>query len=270
MTSLTEGPPDPVVRAFGLRGASRRLAGGQDDSFVVDGAVLKRVGDAAEAAWVQGLAQRLDPQGFRIARPVRAAGDAWVIDGWTASEFIPGLAPAAPDWDQVFAAGRRFADATEALGPTASDAEVLAARGHRWARADRCAWGEEDIDLAGVAGSVLFSLRDLTDAPTGERRIIHADLTGNVHVDPWGTPVILDLSPYLRPLRWADAIVVADAVTWWTAPLDLATSFAASDEGRDLLARALIFRLVAEQLGGSAGDPNNLEPYQSVLRHLTA
>src|SRR5947199_87258 len=64
------------------------------------------------------------------------------------------------------------------------------------------------------------------------------------------------------------ALVIADAVLWHGADTTLATSFAAEAEDRDLFGRALVFRLVAEQL---ADDPRHgafLAPYRAVLAAL--
>lgn len=93
-------------------------------------------------------------------------------------------------------------------------------------------------------------------------------MSGNVFLDPAGVPVILDVSPYLRPRRWAAAIVTADAVLWNGASVSLAASFA-SEPDRDLLGRALIFRLVAEQLADNPRHGALLEPYRRLLSALT-
>lgn len=99
--------------------------------------------------------------------------------------------------------------------------------------------------------------------------MVHGDLTGNVYFDPSGVPVVLDFSPYLRPRRWAVAIVVGDAVLWNSADLSLAASFAADPDGCDLLGRALIFRLVAEQMSKRARHGADLQPYSEVLSVLS-
>jgi fructosamine-3-kinase len=111
----------------------------------------------------------------------------------------------------------------------------------------------------------------LGDPPTA-CQVVHGDLSGNVHVDRSGTPVVLDFSPYLRPREWAAAIVIADAVLWNGAPLSLARSFASTRPGRDLLARALIFRIVADQLATTDRTDRrhgaHLDPYRRVLAAL--
>lgn len=268
VTPAADAPPEVVRRSFGIRGEAHLLPGGQGATWLVDGVVLKRHEDPREAAWVQGTAAPLQDQPFRIAPPVRAADGSWVVDGWSAIEHLPGLTPAAPAWDTIIAAGRAFADAAAAL--PMPPAEDIARRSHRWAVADRCAWGEQDVALPAASEAVHRGIQALTSPIEHPRSVIHADLAQNVHLDQAGLAVILDLSLYVRPIRWADAIVVADAVTWLDADPSLAVRFAEDPVGQDLLARALIFRFVAEQTGPLAGLPATIEPYERLLALLSA
>jgi hypothetical protein len=190
----------------------------------------------------------------------------WTHAGWSAAQFVPGLRPLVPDWQAVIAVGLRFSDAVEAVRDAGTD--VLAARTHRWAVADRCAWAETRLDLAPEAAEVYARLATLLGDPLTARQVIHGDLTGNVHQDRSGTPVVLDFSPYLRPREWAAAVVIADAVLWNGAPLSLARSFASTRLGRDLLGRALIFRMVAEQVATDPRHGAHLDPYRRVLAVL--
>ena len=206
------------------------------------------------------------PTGSDCPRPSRPLDGQWLHDGWTAARFLDGLRPVAPAWSQVVDAGLRFADAAESV--RVGGREVLSRRTHRWAIADRAAWGESDVTLGDAANDVRRRISRVLGDAVHEEHFVHGDLTGNVHVDRDGVPVILDVSPYLRPRRWAEAIVTADAVLWNDADLSLAVAFAASPGGSDLLARALLFRLIAEQL---ADDPRHgalLDPYRRVLTAL--
>ena len=234
-----------------------RAAFGGGDLF------LKPVDDHREAAWIQDLAARLAGAEVRVPEPVATADGRWVHDGWIAFRFVPGLRPLAPDWDAVIEVGLRFGDAADAV---AGPPDVLARRTHRWAVADRVAWGEEEVTLERpAAGALLARLRSLVDGDrTGDSGIDHGDLAGNVFLDGDGEPLVLDISPYVRPRRWAAAVVTADAVLWHGAELSRAAAF----DDRDLLARALVYRMVAEQL---AVDPRHgalLEPYEAVLTVL--
>lgn len=71
--------------------------------------------------------------------------------------------------------------------------------------------------------------------------------------------------PHHGRRRRAAAIVIADAVLWHGAEPSLAASFAVNESGRDLLGRALIFRMVAEQLAAEPRDDAHLDPYRRVL-----
>jgi hypothetical protein len=82
-------------------------------------------------------------------------------------------------------------------------------------------------------------------------------------------PVVLDVSPYLRPRRWAAAIVIADAVLWNGADPELAESFASVVPDRDLLGRALAYRLVAEQLAERPRHGADLRPYVTLLDRVS-
>ncbi|MFN8147897.1 MAG: hypothetical protein U0R76_10570 [Candidatus Nanopelagicales bacterium] len=66
---------------------------------------------------------------------------------------------------------------------------------------------------------------------------------------PGLVPTVIDLSPYRRPAAYADAVVAVDAFLWWrTDPevLQLARpSGLSAPSWRSLLARALVFRLLA-------------------------
>lgn len=259
-------PSDDVLEGFGVDVDAMPLEGGEGLSFRAGDLVLKRVHDNEEAEWTQALLSRVEADGFRFAEPIATHDGAWVRDGWAASTFIPGLRPAAPAWHEIARAGLRFGDAAERVRD--GGGAVLARRTHRWAVADRVAWGEGSVALGAECAEVRDAISHLLDSRAEDEHFVHGDLSGNVFFDDAGVPVILDVSPYLRPREWAGAIVIADAVLWNGADLSLARSFAGDSQHRDLLARALIFRLVAEQL---ADDPRHhalLQPYRDVLRAL--
>ena len=113
-----------------------------------------------------------------------------------------------------------------------------------------------------------------TDADGFVRQVVHGDVGGNVlFADASGLPpAVIDLSPYYRPRAFANAILVADSVAWEHAPLTLAERFLAPDESRaELLARAVIFRLVAAvELWGatSARVEAELEAFRPIVSLL--
>jgi uncharacterized protein (TIGR02569 family) len=256
-----------VLAAFGAHEEPVALAGGEGVAFRAGALVLKRVHDVGEAEWTQATLSRIDQDGFRVPPPIPATTGRWVHDRWSANEFVPGLHPAAPRWDDIIEQGLRFGEAAERARPADSDA--LDARTHRWAIADRVAWSEADVRLSPEATHVRRHLAELlTPDPGSERHFVHGDLAGNVFVDGVGRAVILDVSPYLRHRRWAAAVVVADAVCWHGAESSVARGFAADSDDRDLLGRALIYRLVAEQLASEPQRRATLGPYRRALADI--
>lgn len=259
-------PGVATIAAFGGDGVPVPVDGGEGLTFRVGGIVAKQVHDESEASWTQQLMSQVRQDGFRLADPVRTVNGDWVHEGWTACRFVEGLRPAAPDWAFIVDAGLRFADAVEQV--RAGGGDVLAQRTHRWAIADRAAWGEQHVQLTSAAAEVVDSISHMLAGVSDESHFVHGDLAGNVHIDPAGAAVILDVSPYLRPRLWAAAVVTADAVLWNGADPDMACEFASTPRGADLFGRALVYRLVAEQLADRPRHGALLNPYHRVLSVL--
>jgi uncharacterized protein (TIGR02569 family) len=231
--------PGRVLRAFGLDVDVPLRPIGR--AFVADHLVLKQVDDEAEATWCAETLAQLQPQGVRIARPVPSAAGAWVIDGWTASERVGGRN--APRWRDVIDAGRAFHHATAGVPRP----EMLDARTHRWARADRLAWGEDESpDEPPLVSALLQRVRPL-DLPS---QIVHGDLGGNILFASGLDPAVIDFSPYWRPPGYALAVVVVDAVVWSRTGVDLIDALDAEDRAQ-LLARATLFRLFCGEPAGA-------------------
>ncbi len=265
---MTLAPSRSVCAAFGIEGDPIALAGGERRAYRIGEVVLKWSQDTDEAGWIQALLSRIEPDGYRVARPLATIEGKWLHERWSASRFVHGLRPAAPSWEEITDAGLRFADAADRVREGGAD--VLSRRTHRWAIADRVAWEEQEVRLSAPAAALHRRILTMQAGNAAveqhvEQHFVHGDLSGNVFFDPSGVPVILDVSPYLRPRRWAAAIVIADAVLWHAADLFLAESFASESTDRDLLGRALVFRLVAEQLAEVQPHDAMLQPYWRVL-----
>src|SRR5690606_8463039 len=87
-------------------------------------------------------------------------------------------------------------------------------------------------------------LRDLVGPVRARPQLVQGDLTGNVLFAPGQPPVIIDFSPYWRPVRYAHAIVAADGLLYHDAGDELVALAVPGPVGAQLLARAVIFRLV--------------------------
>ncbi|MEV6106769.1 aminoglycoside phosphotransferase [Streptomyces sp. NPDC051940] len=237
-------PSRRVLDAFGVGGDPVPLPGGQGRSVRVGGFVFKPAEESAdEVEWGVRLREALAPgHGFRVARPLRAADGRCVVDGWTADAFLAGETGPRGRWADVIGAGRAFHAAVRGAPRPA----FLDRRAHPWAVADRVAWGEQEVTVAeGLADPFAALLELRRPVRQDDAQLVHGDLTGNVLFAPGEAPAVIDLSPYWRPPLFAEAVVIADGLLWFGLGAGPLTAGDGRPDWRQMLFRALIFRLVA-------------------------
>ncbi len=250
-------PSSRVLDLFAVPEAVEPLPGGQGSSVRAGDLVLSPGRDPQVLAWLNPtlarLAVRLDEspsrgtRDVRIAMPVPARDGSWVVDGWGASRFEPGT-QVCEDLDVTLAAGRllhaRLAVAVPER-PTGLDD-----RQDRWAVAERAAYGEEPVGLSGLDDDARLLVEALSarldeGIRLGRPQLVHADLAGNVLLDAEGAPVVLDVAPAWRPVRWAEAVAVIDAVVHGGADPARLTAYA-DGVACEAMVRAALFRLLSD------------------------
>jgi uncharacterized protein (TIGR02569 family) len=259
-------PPAHVLAAYGVAGAPTPLAGGRGTAWRADDLVLKPLDMAVDDLdWQAEILGSIVEDGFRVSRPRRAASGVLVVDGWCAWSYCVGRHEPRR-WADIVAVGDRFHGALADVPRPAS----LAARNDAWAIADRAAWG--DVPLAPYRDAPyvaeLEAQLEPLDAPS---QLIHGDLTGNVlFADPL-PPAVIDLSAYWRPPAFATAIVVADALVWEGADDSVLGVAAGVERFGQFLARALIFRILADLIaeGDGEGRPARYDAYERAVRLAT-
>lgn len=231
-------PPLTVLDAFGVSGPARLLDGGQGTSWAVENLVFKP-DEGPLHEWLASALADVTPDGFRIAQPVCTRdGAAWVFRGWSATRWVEGSKPdysAISTWQDILAAGRAFHRAVAHLGRP----DFLDRLQDWWARADKAVWGEQDIWFRPQFAAVARRLQGALE-PLGNPQIVHGDLTNNVLFASGVAPAVIDISPYWRPPKYAEGIVVADALCWHDAPASLWETVNVS---MTAVARALLFRM---------------------------
>ena len=210
-------PESAVLEAFGLVGTAVELPGGEGRSVMVGDAVLKPVDDVEEAVWCAGVLDRVVEDGFRVPRPVRTRDGSFIAAGWSAAARVDGESRPAMDWAGLLSAGRAFHAAVR----NETRPAFLEQRDHRWAVADRVAWGEARIEPLAPVADLLRVLHALLRPVDVVNQVIHGDLSGNVLFAPGCLPAVIDFSPYWRPAAYADAIVAVDGLLWFGAGPEL-------------------------------------------------
>ena len=231
-------PPIAVLRAFGVYGSPVLLPGGQGTSWRAGHLVFKP-DEGTCHEWLGTALSQVEANEVRIAKPVTTRHGAWRHEGWAATEWVPGVEPDGASesrWRGTIQAARAFHRAVAHL----SRPGCLDDRRDPWAAADRAAWGESSVALHPYFASVASRLRGVL-RPLGPRQLVHGDLTGNVLFKHDLPVAVIDLSPYWRPVEYAEGVVVADALCWHDAPPSLVADLGVSVGA---VARALLFRML--------------------------
>lgn len=256
MKLAADGPPRELLRAFGVSGVPEVLAGGKGGTWRVGGVVLKPSEGAEESRWrAETLAAvRVSPQ-FRVPRPVPAADGTWLVDGWEAWRVVAGE-PDTTRIDEVIRAGSAFHAAVAHLPRPA----FLDARDDPWSYGDRVAWEEAPISGSSAGLELLEPLAAARRPVHLPEQIVHGDLPGNVLFADGLAPAIIDWSPYWRPVSWALAVAVADALCWYGAGPQVVDHWSHLPEWGQMLVRALIYRIAARDAAfgshAQAREPN--------------
>jgi uncharacterized protein (TIGR02569 family) len=243
---VTHEPPEHVLHAFGVTGPPAPLQGGQGTSWRAGELVLKPagVGAAATLAWLDAAASALvQRERIRLALPLKSRDGSLIVEGWAATRRLAGAVPVGR-WAERVDAARQLARTFGSLDP-----RTVPPRDDPWARADRIAWGEvdgpmRDHPLAGVRTAV-----------TAPPAVVHGDLAGNTLLHPGLPPAVIDLSLYARPVEWSVAVLCIDAVAFGGAPIDLLATGSSDPCFPRYLARALLFRMITDELRGRPVDP---------------
>lgn len=237
--------------------------------------VLSPGRDADTATWLNPmlarLAVRLDEQargGLRVAMPIPARDGNWVVEGWGANRYEPDMG-VCRDLEVTLAAGRLLHAQLAVAVPQRPPG--LCQRIDRCGRAERLAFTDATT-VAGWTGNeasthvVRQAASLLREVDLGPDQLVHSDLAGNVLLDAVGA-VVIDVVPAWRPVLWAEAVCVLDAVTRFGAPLAALGRWATGVE-RQALLRALIYRAVCNDLDSLESSP--YDPVLSVLTHTAA
>ena len=250
--------PRDVATAFGADVARlQRLPGGQERTWTDGSIVLKPADNPVEHGWVCDVfASWPDEVGVGVPEPIRAVAGGWVYAGWAAHRFVPGRS-ARMTWEPevIRAAGEAFHLHTSRLEKPA----FLDLRTDAWSHGDRVAWEGAEPMAGEPTLDQIARLREVY-APVGARpQVIHGDLGGNVLLSDDGDVVVIDWPPYYRPVGFALAVAVADAVRWEDVPLSFVDAWADVPDWYQLLARALVYRLATagiQQLRGLVSMPS--------------
>jgi uncharacterized protein (TIGR02569 family) len=263
-----KAPPQSVLDAFDINSPIQSLSGGRGLCFLATDIVLRPVDDPAETQWLSELLLSLSSlphanHEYRIAKPLQSnstaassEGNQFIVDGWSVSSFLQGKEGPRGEWAQILTASRAFHRDVKDL--VHEPPEFLSLKTDRWAEADRVTWGEKRLqDIPNVNHDILRLIdphlqkleeikKPLPIEPP-KYQIVHGDLTGNVLFDEKGeglAPAIIDISPFWRPVEFAEAVLVADGLVDHGQGIDLIELYGTDELRLQILVRALYWRIL--------------------------
>lgn len=246
-------PDANTLVAFEIQDALQSIVGGRGSCLRAGEVILKPSDNDQESQWTAQLVNQMPTSpDYRLARPITAniEPESFVYNGWTASQFLAGEAGPKGRFSALFKASRAFHMDIASLDVQKPD--FLRQRTNRWHEADLVVWSEKPLDAVSNINNeilihferVLSQLEELKQ-PLPESlpsQVIHGDLTGNVLFAEGLAPGIIDITPYWRPARYADAIVVADCLIWHGEGQELIEMFSIDVTDVQLLLRAVLWR----------------------------
>lgn len=259
---MSSPPSETVLEAFGAGGPPVLLAGGRGTSWRAGDLVLKPHDmDEDELVWQARVLTSIPCRGFRVALPRPARDGRWVVEGWCASQWVAGEHRRGR-WAEIISVADRFHSEVSAVPRPA----FIDGRTDPWSIGDRVAWEELAADPFRRVPHLeaLLSLRGPVKAPS---QLIHGDLTGNVLFAPGEPPAVIDFAPYWRPVAFAPAVVIADALCWEGAGDSLLGAVDGIERFGQYLVRALIYRLVTDAVfhGERAIPPQRAAAYRPAV-----
>ncbi|WP_454296590.1 aminoglycoside phosphotransferase [Salana multivorans] len=262
---MTASPPPDVLDRFAVPDDVERLDGGQGCSVRAGDLALSPDRDPVLQEWLSPVQARLAYEldlapgrhPLRLVMPVPARDGEWVVDGWAATRFEPGVV-VCHDLDLVLATGRLLhAHLASAVPECPALLASPPTSPSRWDRAEALAFTPRAQWPSDLPAPVRTLGALLDDTPLGPSQLVHRDLASNVLLDPRGSALVIDLSPAWRPVLWAEAICVVDCVLWHDAPLTALDAWRTGRE-RQAMLRALLFRMLSDE-------PSQLESYRPAL-----
>lgn len=248
-------PPEHVIRAFGASGEPVPAGRAWDYGWRYEGLVLSPVTDSAQALWSAKVRTAVEIDGVGFSKSVRTSDGRLVLAGWQARHFVEGAISARAD-ETLVAAQRIDAALAELAKPS-----FLAERvGDIFTACDNAAWTDDPISVLEkmldpnsiprsdcaealtVAGGLL-QLRSDLEGSSARLQVGHSDVHGTLLYDGSNAPVLTDVIPSWHFSGWSTAVAAVDALSMAGADEELLTRFDHIPMWRQLLVRAMCYRL---------------------------
>lgn len=207
-------PPTKVIaEAFGSNEEPILLEGGQNTSYVSGNIVLKPASSLRGATFRAEIFKNMpESPDVRFPRPVKSKNGTYVYDKYVAWSFLKG--------EHVEGQYREKLKASVAfhkLLKNAEHSEYTNRPKNSWAVGAMVALDEKDFDYDQEFMDLYNQIKPHLKPLSGDRQLIHGDISGNFICDPNLPPGIIDFSPTWAPTGFGEGVFLADAIAWENA-----------------------------------------------------
>jgi uncharacterized protein (TIGR02569 family) len=258
-----------VLEAFNLKGNIEPLSGGQNTSVKINDVVLKPVDNDSYCEWVSNVISKIDPQGYRISKPIKSKLGTFIYEGWCCTRYEPGENAEGNVSSKLKAARLFHSDLAKvdfSNRPKSNDP---------WSKAHEVAWQREQLpkEICKQAIETIGVLLEKVKLQNSYNvQIVHSDLSGNILFDEKFGPLIIDFSPTIAPVEYAEAILVCDCIAWQGSPITDIDLLPDSEFYREMILRATIFRLTVAAI--FAGNDSNkfvseYDSFKGIINYIS-
>ena len=229
-----------VLDAFNLTGNIECLSGGRNTSIRVNDAVLKPIDNIPYYEWLLNIISKINPQEYRLSKPIKSNNGTFIHKGWCCNRYEPGEHKIG-NIKQKLEVSRLFhndlAKETFENIPRADDP---------WSKSQLIAWQRVKLPQ-NISKQIIIIIEDLLCKVRLKEnykvQIVHSDLSGNIMFDEILSPLIIDFSPTIAPVEYAEAILVCDCIAWQGSSISEIELICHTEFNIEMILRAIIFRL---------------------------
>lgn len=231
---------DKVLKEFNIQGKGVELDGGQATSQRYGDIVIKPVDEEEYANYSSSVFYDLEPEGYRISKPLKSISDKFVVEGYLANKYEPGEHDFTRIEDMIAVSNKLHADLRKLHTKSIPDFN------NPWAKAQSNLWRGNQLpqyweyEVRKLCSNLIKDLK-----PLGlPYQLIHSDLSGNVLFHDTLQPLIIDFSPAYAPYEYANALIVCDNIAWGDLKLESIELLKPHKLYKEVIKYAVAFRVL--------------------------
>lgn len=229
-----------ILKKFNVSAVCQPLEGGQGRCFKCGDYVVKPIDDVRVYQYICQLITQLKPSGYRLDQPLKSVNHQYVEDGYALTRFQRGVEDDNRLSEKLMIS-HKLHDALEKF-----DTCEFPAFESPWENAHRIIWHNKPWPSNLDKNSISFIKTLLASCTTvkADYQVIHADLGGNILFDDDLPPLVIDMSPAVAPVAYADAIIICDSIAWAGQSLNALQLLGNKANYKPYVERAIIFRIL--------------------------